>query len=555
MKGKKLSSIACIFSVVFIVVTLFPLWGAMGAQKNYVRIATHLTPGDLNPFNATGQAEEPYAGYVYEPLCLQTMDGKFEPLLAKSWEYNKNDVSWIFHLDERAKWQDGKPVTAEDVKYSFDTHYKFNFAGGARTKKFVKSVDVIDDHTVAFRLNEPIGAFLSGAGAVFIMPKHVWSKIDDPAAVKEPNYLGSGPFMLKEYKPNRYIHYEANKNYWRFPVAIDGVIVKFYGTVEAGLLALQKGNIDIVSDLEGLETLIPRLKKDKNITVFMEKYSNQRMLMLVNHRKYPNNLREFRQAISMAVDRKAILDHAYHGYGTMPRMGSIAPGVTEWVNPKVKWPGEGMSEEARIGEANAMLDKLGFKRGDDGIRVTPNGRRLDLEMFILGTPSYTRQAEIIVANVKKIGIKATARSMDAPSLVGGYIYSGKKSDGWEWSFINYPKPADPDWYTTEYGADPPNAWFDSSAVGWNDNPDSKEMQELLRKARRATDKQQRWEMIQKAQELFARDLPVIVLGHQVVVGVYRTDRFEGWSPMGVTYLEASPTLLTVKTITSLRPTK
>ena len=81
------------------------------------------------------------------------------------------------------------------------------------------------------------------------------------------------------------------------------------------------------------------------------------------------------------------------------------------------------------------------------------------------------------------------------------------------------------------------------------------MQDLLKKARRTTDKQKRWEIIQKAQEVFARDLPVIVLGHQIVVGAYRTDKFEGWSPMGVVYLEASPTLLTVKTITSVRPTK
>jgi ABC-type transport system substrate-binding protein len=79
------------------------------------------------------------------------------------------------------------------------------------------------------------------------------------------------------------------------------------------------------------------------------------------------------------------------------------------------------------------------------------------------------------------------------------------------------------------------------------------MEQLLRQARREPDEQKRWEMMQRVQEIFAEDVPTIILYHLLSVGAYRTDRFEGWSPTGMFYLEGTGALASLKTIMSLRP--
>jgi peptide/nickel transport system substrate-binding protein len=494
---------------------------------------------------ARGGNDDSCCALVYETLWNQLLDGTIKPVLAKSWEYRAEDFTYIVHLDERAKFSDGEPVTADDVKFTFDTQFKYDFPAGSRVKPFVRSVEVIDAHTVNFKLTEPIGSFVPNVSGVYIVPKHIWSKIQDPAMYDNPNPLGSGPFLFKEYKPNAYFYAVANKDYWRCPVQIDGVMMMIYLNPEAAVLALRKGEIDAVSDLMGLYSLVPTLLAE-GIQVFVDKNTNSPCNIMINHRRYPNNIKEFRQAVSIAIDRKLIIEQAMRGYAMPPQMCPIAPSVTKWVNPKAAWPGWDMTEEDRISKANAMLDELGFKRGADGIRVTPEGKRLEFELLIGAFPSHQNAAAIVKIDMEKIGIKITLKIAESFFAI---VWCEKPDFDWALSDWGGGKPADPDYLVSEYGADPPNPWFDSCAQGWEND----EIQGMLRQSRRETDETKRWELIQKVQEGFAEELPSIILYHPLLVGAYRTDRFEGWSPTGMFCLEGVWALSSIETIMSLRP--
>ncbi|RPI78098.1 MAG: hypothetical protein EHM45_06645, partial [Desulfobacteraceae bacterium] len=111
------------------------IWGAAPAEakNNTVRIGwMESPPGGMNPFLVRNEGSYLFMTLMYEPLLMPMMDGAITPWLAKKWEYKAADKTWLFYLDERAKWSDGKPVTADDVKFTFETAFKYNFPLGSR---------------------------------------------------------------------------------------------------------------------------------------------------------------------------------------------------------------------------------------------------------------------------------------------------------------------------------------------------------------------------------------------------------------------------------------
>lgn len=115
---------------------------ASPAKKVVLRIGSAaLGQARLNPWIARDQGDYQNLGMMYEPFAMPMMDGTVKPWIAKSWEYKPDQSAWIYHLDERAKWSDGQPLTSDDVKYTFETAFKYDLPLGATVKPFVKSID------------------------------------------------------------------------------------------------------------------------------------------------------------------------------------------------------------------------------------------------------------------------------------------------------------------------------------------------------------------------------------------------------------------------------
>lgn len=520
------------------------------AEKSIVTICFAETPpAGMNPFLARSEGDYVYLGLMYEPLCMPMMDGTVEPWIAKDWEYNVDEQAWVFHLDERAKWSDGEPLTAEDVKFTFDVAYQLDLPLGATTQAFVDSIEAVDDHTVKFNMASPFAAFVPKAGSMLIMPKHIWSEVGDVTEYANPNPVGSGPFLFKEYEPRRYFRAVKDEDYWRGPAHIDEVVIRVYTEADAELAAIAKGDVDI-NPVLSLVSAVPVLLTTPDLKVVVQRWTHN-FYLAINHRVYPLNLKEVRQAMDVAIDRKRIAEDAFQGYMEYPpTMGYVPPMISNWLNPEVTWKYADVSEEDRISTANAMLDDLGLEPGKDGIRRTEEGEKLHFRLRTMSTnPSYVRASEMVKQDLAKIGIEIEILTSDPQTLYSGIIYSGKNTEDWELMVHGTIMDPDPEHIARSWAPETPTSWDNATAFGYK----NEELKSLLQDSNREMDFEKRHEMIMEAQELIADDLPVIMLGHRELISVYRTDKYTNWNLARICYVGMFYSSASIVNLLSLRP--
>ena len=521
--------------------------------KSVLRLACdEMPPSGRNALMANAATDWEWQTLFYEPLWIPTLEGDVVPWLAKSWEYKEDEKAWIIYLDERATYSDGEPVTAEDVKFSFETCFEYNFTAGGPLGPFVDSIQAVDDHTVRFNMAEDYAPFIMEVGFVFIVPEHIWSQYDDISQYEDPyeGRVGSGPFLFKELKAGQYLHVVKNPNYWRGPVAIDELVYQVYTNEEAKFMALLKGEMDVIPTIRGTFGVIPLLEQDPDIN-FVELPGSYTLHLLPNHRIYPLGLKEVRQAISLAVDRVAIIEDAYKGHAEYPLMGFFPPCYADYADTTLTWPGLDMTEEARIAEANAMLDDLGIEVGKDGIRLNDEGEEIVFRLVLPNWPDTIRGAEMIKSDLEKIGFRVEVMPMDPETVYASIVYSGERTMDWEMLGPHNSTVKGIKYYCGEFGSwgEPPNVWANAVAIGFQDD----EFQPVLAQIAKTLDVEERIELMMQAQALFAELLPTIPLGHKNEPYAYRTDRFTGWDNTHI--LQGALTFPTASllNLTSLRP--
>jgi peptide/nickel transport system substrate-binding protein len=549
MKKNTVRALIGIVSILIVIGLTIPS-SVFGGSKTKFSIGWTESPqAGMNPFLARNEGDFVFLTTMYEPMLIPLMTGEIIPWLAKSWKYNSKDDSWVFSIDERAKWSDGMPVIADDVKFTFDAAFAMNAPTFAPSKAYIGSVQVMDKRTVKFKMKSAYAAFLPIVGGYLIMPKHIWSKVGKVADYKNPNPVGSGPFLHKEYKARSHMLLVKNENYWKEPAKIDRLIIRVFTNTEAEVVALKKGDLDALPDISGNESLIPALLSDPNIKVLIDKWPHN-LYLAPNYRKYPLNVKEFRKALDIAIDKRAIIKTALAGYAELPLMGYVPPLVTKWANTSVTWRGLEMKTEDRLADANAILDKLGFMKGDDGLRKLKNGKKLEFTIRTLSSsPSYIRTAQMIKDDFAKIGIGIKVLLSDPQTLYGSIIYSGKKVNEWDLLVHGSTMNPDPDHFAREYAPHDPSPWDNATAFGYS----NKEVQSVLQDSRKEMDEAKRLALVLKAQRLFADDLAVITLGHRLHPAVHRTDKFTGWNPKMVNYGGMFHPLSSIVNLLSLQP--
>jgi len=441
------------------------------------------------------------------------------------------------NLDPDAKWSDGKPVTADDVKFSFDTQYEDDFAAGGDSKEFVESITVVDSKTVDIEVNEFVSAFLDFLNSVYIVPKHIWENIADIETEANLAPVGSGPWLWDEYVAQSHVSFKKNPNYWGGTVNVDELVLKIYGSQELALLALKTGAVDMVPVVE-LYSYVPQLLQSVDVKVGIDTDSNSYGFLYVDHREAPNNITAFRHAVSMAIDRQEIVDFALFGYGSIPRMAPLVPEAI--ASDNVDWPGKDMTDAARITAANTALDAIPLMSDkpadppEDWTR-TYDGEPLNIEMHVVNRPSDVQQAEIIQENMAEIGITISIKLIGFGPMMG--MMFGGGWDDWSWSTASHGAGGSTlDGLAQEFGADPYNVWYDAASLGWGEDgagggtTEARAVQADLRQSRREDDATALAALVEQVQVDFAAELPIITLTQGVSIYAYRLDKFTGWNP-------------------------
>ncbi len=289
---------------------------------------------------------------IFSNLTRISHELKPEPQLAHKWEASADGSEWTFHLRKDAKFTNGRPVVASDVKFSIDRILDPETASkGRKALGPIEEIVVKDDHTVVFQLKGPYADLALQLGNTFarIIAKE---NLDDIA--NKP--IGSGPFILKEYVPGNKAILVRNPDYFEEGLPyLDEVHQIYIKEYAAQVSALSTGEIDIMYFAPS--EIIGQLKEDPNVEVkIVSAPSFQPLIMWVDEKPF-NDVR-VRQALRFAVDREAMLEAATGGLGVL---GNDTP-----VSPSNPYYNKALPQRKQdIAKAKKLLAEAGFPNGID----------------------------------------------------------------------------------------------------------------------------------------------------------------------------------------------
>ena len=283
-------------------------WSAGAAAKDTLVIGINLEPPHLDPTAGAAQAiDQVVYQNVFQGLTRIDQTGSVQPSLAESWEISEDGKTYTFHLKEGVTFHDGTGFEASDVVFSYE---RAMAEGSENAQKplfaAIESVEALDDATVLVTLQHPQGGFLYNMGwgdAVIVAPESADGNKTQP--------VGTGPYRFADRVEGASITLEAVEG---AEVAIRSVTFRVIGDPSAQVNALLAGDVDFLPGFQAAE-LLTRFEGDSNFTVAVGSTEGETLLSTNNADPVLSDLR-VRQAIAHTIDREALIEGIYSGYGT-----------------------------------------------------------------------------------------------------------------------------------------------------------------------------------------------------------------------------------------------
>lgn len=406
-----------------------------------------------------------------------------EPMAAESYTVSPDGLEWTVKIRKGIKFDDGTPLDAKAVKFSFDRVLKIG-KGPADNLGAIKTVDGVDDHTVKITLKSPFGPFLQtlATDAASIVNPNVMKQEKNGDLAQgwlAQNMDGSGPFKMTEWSRGERFVLTARDNYWGPKPKLKRVIVRFMREASDQRMALENGDIDIAEGI--LIDQIPALEKNPNVVV--RRYPSQLVEYVYLNCQVPKLQNKLvRQALSQAVDYQGIITHVLRGNGVQMR-GPIPKGM--WGHKP-----DALQYQRDPAKAKALLKQAGAEKLD--LTLIYSERR----------PSWEQIAAILQSNFAEIGVNLKLELMANPTLREKIDRGDFELCLGAWS----PDYADPSMFM--------NFWFDSKSFGLPGNRSryaSTPVDDLIRKALSLSDVKARTELYNQAQTIIMEDAPYIFL--------------------------------------------
>ena len=391
------------------------------AAKDSLVLGMVLEPPSLDPTSAAAAAIGEVVHYnIFEGLTKVHVDGAVTPLLAQNWSESPDGRSYTFVLRKGITFSDGSPLTADDVKFSFERAKAEGSKNKAKKAVFdnISLVTVLDTHTLILTLNraDPSLPFRLGENtAVILHPKTADQAATDP--------VGTGPYKVDNWKKGSSITLVARPGY-RDPAAIKikRVTFRFINDQAAQVAALLAGDIDAMPRF-GAPQSLKQFQADRRFLVQIGSTPGKGQLTINNKRKPFDDVR-VRRAIAHAIDRKAFIDGVLEGMGR-PIGSHFAPTDTGYVDLTGLYPYDPEKAKALLKEAGVALP----------LNVT----------LTLPPPQYARKGgEVVAAMLAKAGINAKIENVEWAQWL-----SGPFKGNFDLTIINHVEPLDYMQYTNK----------------------------------------------------------------------------------------------------------
>ncbi len=396
---------------------------------------------------------------IFEGLTMvnaQTL--QVEPLLAQSWDVQDDGKTWIFHLRDDVKFNDGQPFTADDVVFTFhQLIYNEKIPSSARDIFSIQGkifdVKKIDDHTVQFQLPVRFAPFLRSMTQP-ILPKHkLQSAVDDGKfnftwGIDTPpqEIVGTGAFRLTEYSPGERLVFERNPYYWKkskegdaLPY-LDKIIYVIVQNQDVAILKFLEGDLDYVGVRGSDYPLLKPVEEQKNFRIYETGPDFGSNFIVFNQNSSinpkttkpfvdPVKLRwftnvQFRKAVAHSIDRQKIIEILNNGLG-YPQFGPLSPSIGFFYNPQVE------EYAYDLKQAKDILMQAGFQdRDGDGVIEDPEGNKIEFNLFTnSGSQERVQIAAIVRHDLQMLGMKVNFLAIEFNSLVG------KLTSSFDWDAV------------------------------------------------------------------------------------------------------------------------
>jgi len=371
---------------------------AVGAPEGTLTWGLHVTlaakwldPSDteafINPFMVL------YA--IHDAVVKPMPAGDNTPSLAESWTASKDGLTYEFVLRRGVKFHNGDPVTAEDVKFSFD---RYRGAAAKLLKERVREVQIVDPARVRFHLKEPWPDFMtfygtSATGAAWVVPKKYVEKVGDDGFLKAP--IGAGPYRVVSFQPGVSLVMEAYEGYWRKTPSVKRLVFRSMADETTRAAALKAGDVDIVYLLSG--PTAQEIKRSPGLRLVAARPPGVPYLDMPEQwdPKSPWHDRRVRLAASYAIDREAL--NQAETLGMSRPTGALIPRVLDFSRAYDPPPHD-------PAQAKKLLAEAGYPNGFDAGDLTP-------------FPPFFSLAEGLVNYLQAVGIRTRLRTMERATFL------------------------------------------------------------------------------------------------------------------------------------------
>jgi len=390
-----------------------PALPGVASDARTLVVGTRAEPGTLNPVAITVSEGHQIAGLIFLKLLEEQDDYlSFKPQLAESWAQSDDGLDVTFVLRADARWSDGAPVTADDVRFTWEVETDTTVAWpSASIKAKIRDVEVRDARTVVFHFRERYLYQVMDANDGVVLPRHILGSVarrDVKTAAFGRSPVGCGPYRVSEWKAGQYIALDVNPLYFGPAPGVTRVLFKFVPDAVTLLNQFKAGEIDLLESVQ-VGDLAALRKSRPGVTVYT--VPSRRMSFVAwNRVRPPLDDREIRRALTLAIDRPEIIRTVWGEYADectspiVPLLWAFDPDIEPWaVDPSA---------------ARAALAARGYEDHDgDGV-LDRDGKPFHIELLVNDAQNRIDVVTLVQAQLKHVGVDVDLRVLEYGTYVG-----------------------------------------------------------------------------------------------------------------------------------------
>lgn len=488
---------------------------AVAAETESLNIAITKDENALTPFTYVSSTGLVVNRLIYDTLMTTDAEDQIIPWMVEDDFVNEGFKEYTFNLKPGQKFHNGNPVTAEDIKFSFEYPAEQNVSGQRKVCDKLESVEVIDKDTVKFILKEADVNFMRDAFCyIRIIDDAVYEGVEDGTTVTDT--VGSGMYQLVEYKTGEYYRLEAVEDYFLGTPEVKSINMPILTDTTAIQQAILSGELAASTGSIGIE-MVDVFKNVDGITV-LSNPGFAPLLVNINNGRAPFDNVDFRNALAYGIDVNGICETLYGEYALVGTRGAVRSDFSYAV--------EGLEYVYDPDKAIELLEGIGYTELEDGVRVDSEGNPLSMEIITYsGNDIRSRACELMQTQLKEIGIDLQILTLDMDTA-DAYVWpdfevsNGRDYDlsTWGWSSTNQLTYL-VSLCSSDYAAGPYNV------CGYvSENFDA-----LVEEKLSAVSSMEEMEsLLQEMQNVIAEEVPLLTIAYPDTLQACNTNMYDGW---------------------------